>query len=427
MKPAVHIGSARDELFAALEEGRLAGPVRLRGEDLLEMLDRPPRLTLLGLPGAGKSRLLNLLLGSDVLPHGAALPTVSLSYGAQACAAVTLADGTCEVLEHANFAQIAAMPCVFIEAQLPLPALAKLSMMEVVAPEDQAQQQRALRWSASRTDIALWCTRSFEPRERDIWAAAPEAIQDHGFMIVTHADLLGAQGTLVRAVEGLRDRAGEAFAAVLPIATPDGIAARHRDGRVDKDAMRASGATMVISAILKQVETGRQATEDAIGIFLRQIEFDPAPRTPPEPVPQTVPEQEPEPEPQPVSVADQAPLAPEPQLGEDARDLCAQGLVQLQRQAAEWAVRLESDPPGEDEIVDGVTEAMLWLSESLGDLRDVAVGPLADLAFDAADMCQLIQMETGEARVLDALTVMVQLKEELGLALHLADAQPRQI
>jgi hypothetical protein len=258
------------ELEQAVLSGLLPDSDHEKAELLLERLQKPVRLAILGMPESGKSRLLNLLVGADVIPQGVHLPTMQLVYGENEKSVCTLADGSKEEFNAVDADMIAGLSPVFVEMQMPLPALTKISVLEVVAPNDTNAVHRASQWASKRTDVALWCTRGFTEPEQRIWSTMPDLIKDHAFCMVTHADFLKAQGLYEAAVGAISAAAGDEFNAVLAIATNQALSARHADGSVDKDVMRESGGSALISAVLKQVEHGRQSAVDQADVLLHQ-------------------------------------------------------------------------------------------------------------------------------------------------------------
>lgn len=260
----------QSELEQAVASGLLPDSVQEKAEQLLTRLQKPVRLALLGMPGSGKSALLNLLVGSNVIPEGVRLPTLQLVYAETPKAVCTLPDGSKTVLDDVDIAEIAALSPVFVEMQMPHAALRKISILEVVAPNDPNAIHRASQWAAKRSDVALWCTRGFNETEQRIWATMPDLTKDHSFCMITRADYLRTEGLFEATVGAVKLAARDEFTDVLAIATTQAIAARHADGTVDKVAMRDSGGSALISAVLKQVELGRQSAVDMADVMLHQ-------------------------------------------------------------------------------------------------------------------------------------------------------------
>ena len=167
------VRAAADKVHEALSQALVAGKIPASsaetGEILLKRLRQPVRVTLMGLPGSGKSKLANLLLNDIVVPDGISLPTTQYVHGDEARAALTLTDGRTETLEGADLYKIAAASPMFVEIALPLAALGRISLLEIVAPATIQDQQRAMHWAAKRTDVAIWCTERFEQSEQALW------------------------------------------------------------------------------------------------------------------------------------------------------------------------------------------------------------------------------------------------------------------
>lgn len=420
-------GEVRDshsDLKEAIATGALSEPLRVRAEGILARIERPVRLAALGLPGSGKSLLLNLLLGADILPEGVRLPTMRLSHGTEAEAICTLADGSTQTIPGANMEAIASLGAVYVEVKLPLPALTKLSMLEVVAGAEPAEQKRALLWAAKRTDIALWCTKDiFGRNEQDLWGNMPGDIQDHAFLMLTRADALAARGELVNRLEEVKASGRDYFKQILPIGTKAAIAARKPDGSVDKDALRSSGGVALISGILRAVETGRQAARDQAEVFLRQIDYTPRSKL----------EQElddslhmPKKQHETTAVFEELPsmadidAANATKLKPGSREAVEQAVAQLTAEGAVMVDALSTGMLDEASVLDTCVDTVSWLADYLaesGVKDDPVMARARDAAVDAADLVQLIQLETGDTTTTDALSIMIQLKQEMQAAL----------
>ena len=272
--------NVRAELAAAIEAGRIPSKLIPAAKQLLARLARPVTIGIGGLPGSGKSTLLNLLAGSQVLSDEVRLPTTELSYGEHPATLCTLPDGSTTEFDHADVRQIAALSPIFVQIRLPLPALTRVSLLEIVASDDETEQHRALSWMSKRSDIAIWCTRVFTAAEQLLWSDMPETIRDHAFLLITKADLLRSNGTLQDTLDAIKAGGSDLFTHVLPIETTKAIAARRPDGAVDRDRMRESGGVALVSAILRTVDMGLQAAMDRAELLMRQSDMATAPETP---------------------------------------------------------------------------------------------------------------------------------------------------
>ena len=93
-----------------------------------------------------------------------------------------------------------------------------------------------------------------------------------------------------------------------------------------------------------------------------------------------------------------------------------QGVEQLSAEGAALVVELNAGRLTPDAVVEVSVDTVSWLADYLSDCgvaNDPVLGRARAAANDAADLVQLIQLETGENVALDALSLMIQLKHEL--------------
>lgn len=444
----------QDELTQAVDSGLLPAAVHEKASQLLARLRTPVRLAIMGMPGSGKSTLLNLLVGQNVIPEGLRLPTLQLSYGDTEKAICTLPDGTKKTFDFVAADEIAALSPLFVELEMPLVALTKISVLEVVAPDDPDAIHRASQWAAKRCDIALWCTRAFNDDEQRIWFQMPDLIKDHAFLMVTKADKPAASGLLDAALAAVRAVARDEFNEIIAISTHDAIAARRPDGTIDKEKLRSSGGLALISAVLKQVELGRQSTVDLAEVLLRQNEDVLAllkqvavPDTTPAPAVKAPQDAKPAPaatetdksddeskvietvvsrlravtEPpvmvrtvNPDPAAKPAPVAGVYPATRDAYQHVIGYIEEQGRVLVESLDQLGDAAPSE--VMDMTVAHIQWLSDYLnenGDDADTCLHRARDTAFDAADLVQLMQMEKRDSAALEAVSLLIQIKREL--------------
>ena len=274
------VRAAADQVHEALSNALVAGKIPASstetGESLLKRLRQPVRVTLMGLPKSGKSTLANLLLNDIVVPEGISLPTTQYVYAESPKAQLTLSDGRLEDLDGADPYEIAAAAPMFVEAGLPLAALGRINVLEIVAPATLQDQQRAMLWASKRTDLAVWCSERFDQSEQALWDTMPDAMKDNGFLLLTHADKALANGEFEDLLGHIRHNFAYQFNKIMPIATPAAIASRRPDGSVDKAMMQKSGGLTLISSILRQVDMSLQATVDQAELMVKTYKDAPA-------------------------------------------------------------------------------------------------------------------------------------------------------
>ncbi len=269
-----------DEMTAAQRLGQLldrgllpAGGPAEAAERLIERLERPARVALLGLPGAGKSAVLNLLAGTVVVPEMLRLPTIVAQFGPEARMLCTLADGRTEVVPGNDLSQVLKLNPALVTLELDIPALKVISLLEVSAGAMEAEQRRAAVWASKRADIVIWCTTSYLPKEQAVWDSMPDSVKDNGFLFLTKVDLLGSRDAAAGMLERVEARAGEEFRQVLSISAKQARTATASGGVIDRDLFRDSGAAAVISTIKHRVQMARRADTDMAELLLaRHVE-----------------------------------------------------------------------------------------------------------------------------------------------------------
>lgn len=261
-------------LGRALDRGLLpAGGPAEAAERLIERLERPARIALLGLPGAGKSSVLNLLVGSIVVPETLRLPTIIVQHGDVSRMVCTLTDGTTKIVPGADLAEALPLAPALVTLEMDLPALKVISLLEVSAGPMEAEQKRAATWASKRADIVIWCTTSYLPKEQAVWESLPDSVKDNSFMFLTKVDLLGNRESAQAMHDRVELRAGEEFRQILSISAKQARAAMPPGGQVNRDLFRDSGASAVITAIKTRVQSGRRADMDTAELLLaRHVE-----------------------------------------------------------------------------------------------------------------------------------------------------------
>ena len=262
-------------------------------QKMLARLDAPVRIGVFGGVGSGKSTLVNFLIGETILPARAGLPSIEVAHGDAIALEMTHENGKKSRFSGHDFDLAASYPSVLLRAEAPLPALKRISVLELALPESSEDQKKAVRWAANRTDIVIWTTLYYTSAEHLLWQSMPEASKDHSFLIQTKADEIGDESSRNMSLTDLRQLAEGEFSHLFQIATLDAISARNVNGGVDKQLLRSSGGIDVISAIMRQLDSGRQQLTDQALMFLYQNGVTDLDKLVP-PGPDDVPPEEPE-------------------------------------------------------------------------------------------------------------------------------------
>lgn len=395
-----------------------------RADRMRAALDRPVRVTVFGMPGTGKSDVVNLLAGRRVLPDLYGLPTTEVSAGPDPLTEVTLSDGSRVFEEKLPDEITVAKAPVFLRVSVPdAPGLLRFQLLEVVTDGTLPDLAAAARWAMPRTDIALWCTGRLGDADRAVWEASLDVIKDHAVLVLT-----GAQGP-VPAGRPIRSGLPEGFRAAWPIW-------RARLGQAldegDPDAFAASGAAALVAAVAEIADAARSVDVEAAEVFLARYEppelrpvapSPPAAQAPASAGRDTLPRHPPAPD----AVAD-AGVAP-PRLPEQA--VAAQRLLRDRTAALllDIAPALDAGPEGVAAVAGEVLAACAGIAEDLAqllaadDLDDDAdaLQPLRDAVDEVVDLTVLMGIEGGPDRAADAAALLAQLRGTFDR--FLADAQ----
>ena len=434
MNQQVAIDGIEQRLRAFAASPDLSPGLRDQAQRYLTRLVSPVRVTLLGRPSPLKTALLPAALGEEILPPLSHPPTLELRYGEVPAAQITGSDGT--VTDIRGELQSEALGgAILAVVERPAPLLRRLSFLEVQADDAIADQRAAIAWAAPRTDIALWCSARYDDTDQALWAAVPDQIKDHAYLILT--DCAPAE------VEPIRDLALDEF---------------HEIYSVDlRGETGASGVDRLMERLLDHARLGRQADADGALLFIRaqeQAQADSARRpTRPRSRPLTRPlapgaagEGEPATAPAPAEApAATVPVTPAPasqtsavpitalapetdpantprpitrprvQQDEGERELYSAGLRYIRRRSAALLSTMRASDEVKDHLIAAhCGETLVHLSEMLTGHETASepeVAELTDTVMEAESLVILMENERGEEPALDALAILLQVRQ----------------
>ena len=235
----------------------LTGRVATQAEAIHNALTRPKRVTIMGPPKSGKSDLMALLAGNRVVGADVSLGTIRLVYGEQARTRMTLPDGSTQEMSGVPTAATLDGGVVPIETTIeaPLPALKKVSLMRLAEANSLEDQVKAMHWAAGKSDIVIWCTHRFATVEKKMWLQMPERVRDQAFVLRT--SLVGFDHNVDTARSDLGRRVGDEFAFVFAADLKVALSAQI-SSPIDTEGMKKSGATTIISTLVKEIDQGRE-------------------------------------------------------------------------------------------------------------------------------------------------------------------------
>lgn len=408
MNAVLATSTVQQQLENALKTGHVPDEEKRRAAQLLKRLQSTVQVVLIGRPGSGKSRLINLLTGRTIVPDTLALPPLEVRYGTVARTIYLMADGSEQSLEGVHLDRPMPDETAIVRAVLPLPVLKQLSLTEVCLEGSQNDQKTMAEWAMNRADIVLWCSQTFDATERALWSSAGETLKGHSFLVLTKADQLQMKGVLSARIDQLENSAADAFFRVLPVATLQAISASPRDGPRDGTIWAASGGKALMDAILHLVSTGRRADADNAMIFLRR-NAQRIPAEPRHPVAQGTP-----------PITPDIPARPEGAFGQTPEMGVFHDALEFLQGRADQMQRVLKDKGVDDRgfVLDHCLETTTTLSEIImeAETNDTVLCDIQDDTLECGDMIVLYQLENTDDAALDAVTLLLQLKKEMAIA-----------
>ncbi|SNT07837.1 hypothetical protein [Tropicimonas sediminicola] len=391
-----------DRLHALIEGGHLPDKAAQQAGRLLQRLETPVRFSLLGPSSLERARIINALLGRDVVPLWPARPSVQLGFGDAPATSATLSNGRRVSVESLDAGL--APDTVFLSLTRNEPLLRTTRLLDVVTDGTPAELRMALRWAAKRTDVFLWCTNRFEPAELEVWRSVEERFMDHAFLV------LWGEDRELRARQLKAELAGEFL---------DVIA-------VDLDAVAPSadpGLRSLSEGLRRHVDLGRQADNDSALLFLKKFadlagqpdlaREETAPR-PSAAAPLTAPVS------MPVSFRDQPPAAEpdapaaDPVERRALEQVCRQGLSLICDRARQLGALLREDGAGSSEGIAAhcrqTIEHLTGILDSAADLPHEDRAALSDMLMSAEELLVLMEIEGDGQPGVDSLCLLIQLR-----------------
>ncbi len=402
-------------LHKALQGGVLPPEGQKVGQRLMAQLHQPTRVAVLGLAGSGKTSVVNMLLGANLMPDLQVLTAVEISYGETERSQITMLDGTITVGEGPL--DVARVPpnASRVSLQRPDLRLKEWSFVEITLSPGAPAQGGLLDWMAKRSDIAIWCSQAFDDRERALWSKVPENLKDHSFLALTRADRLYMKGELAERIARLQPIVADEFLSLYPVATLQAAAARQAQEQVNDPLWRSSGGKAFLDGLRQQVEQARVADLDHAMMLLERYKvalLDKGEAVEPE-VPAPAAE---------VATAAPPEVAPPVQRqARPAKDQTAESAIKtafaILRDCADELLTDAEIGTGDstERILERCTATVEHLTTTLWSIDDASpvLEALREDVIEGEQMLMLLRLERGETAAEDSLTVLLQLKKDM--------------
>ncbi len=216
-----------------------------------------PRIGLMGEFSAGKTTLINFLLGAEILPTrvtATQMPPVWISHGPRAAHAVDM-DGNRRDLSFEELATVAVEGVRYVRITCESDLLREFELIDTPGISDPNIPDMYRQAVVEFVDAVIWCThapQAWRESERSAWMAMPEKLFGTSVLLATRADKLEPKDR--RRVEArLRHEIGHGFRDIIMFSTLDAIrSVSMEDGAA---LFEASGADRLARTLRQVADT----------------------------------------------------------------------------------------------------------------------------------------------------------------------------
>ncbi|TNC65965.1 dynamin family protein [Rubellimicrobium roseum] len=187
-----------------------------------------PRIGLMGEFSSGKSTLLNLLIGEDVLPTkvtATELPPVWFSHGEEQRAYWIDRDGRRHPLPFGDFRGVP-MAARCVRVFTPSPMLERCDIIDTPGISDPNLAEDSWRFAVGQSNFILWCTtatQAWRETERSTWLSLPTRLRDKSVLVVTRADKLAGPNDREKVMRRLMRETLGLFGGLVMLSSVDAV------------------------------------------------------------------------------------------------------------------------------------------------------------------------------------------------------------
>lgn len=256
-----------DRLQTALTQDELPIHAQKLGYRLLNRLESPVCVGIMGKDAVQNGMLANALIGCSVIPTGRTLPVVELSYGPSERTSFWEGQDVVATTDGIELEREIPENVTLIRVDLPNDALHHMNIFSAAIAGTSDMQKQRVSWAQDRADIVLWCSQSFEEDEQKIWSQMNEELKDNSYLVLANTEDSNRDGILTQTLQRLQNMAGEEFFGLFAISARSAL---HAHSEPNDAIWQASGVGALFQTLSKRVQSGRVADGNSVLFFLNK-------------------------------------------------------------------------------------------------------------------------------------------------------------
>ncbi|MFQ1700099.1 dynamin family protein [Loktanella agnita] len=226
-----------------------------------------PVFALMGEFSAGKSTLLNVLLGQSFLPArvtATKLPLIWLTHGPALSWQGFGADGHADPIAHSAPSWDMLENYALVRMTHDSPLLERCDVVDTPGISDPRIAVGSLRIIEDFIDFAVWCTaanQAWRQSEKAAWKMLPEGLRENSLLAVTRTDQLDDPASIGKVIKRLQKETGPLFGGIHPVSSTRALSANAAGATTDMQVWRDSGAAELLKAIRAAVARAQTACD----------------------------------------------------------------------------------------------------------------------------------------------------------------------